>query len=106
MTQIMTAQEAAKHTIASIRERNSLLDLEALIRDAANDERHTLSLTLEQVSSMFGQLPPCDVNLPATHPIPLRLARAELVRAGYDVNFSQGGKGWHLVISWKSSLSF
>ena len=103
---MMHAKEAAKHTIAAIRERNSLQALEALILEAAKTEQHSLQIPIKRVAEIFGPLEAGDIGLPGRHPIPLRVAWAELGRAGYDVKFNQYIDGWCLDISWRTSLSF
>lgn len=103
---MMTAKEAAKFTLASIRERNSLQELERHILEAAKGEQHELQLPIHIVAKIFGPLTADIINLPAKHPVPLRVAWAELLRHGYKVNFVQYSDGWCLDISWKSELTF
>lgn len=103
---MMTAKEAAKFTLASIRERNSLQELEKHILDAAKNGQHELQLPIHQVAEIFGPMTADIINVPVRHPVALRVAWAELARAGYNVNFIQYSDGWSLDISWKAELTF
>ena len=104
---MMTAKEAAKHTIVAIKERNSLQELEALILNEAKAEQHCLQLPLHKVTEIFGEVTSDMVSVPARHPIPLRVAWSEMARAGYSVGFNQySDLGWCLDISWKTELTF
>lgn len=103
---MMSAKEAAKHTLAAVREQNVVNALEDLIMNAAQEAQTQLHLSLDEVGAMFGEISPGEVSLPAQWPIPLRFAMTEMNRAGYDAGFAQYGDGWHLDISWKSELVY
>jgi hypothetical protein len=103
---MISAKEAAKATIAAVRERNVLNEFENLILEAAKVGEHTLYVPLAKLNELVGDLEPCDFGIPGRHPIPLRLAWAEMHRNGFVLAFNQRGDSWYLDISWKSNIAF
>lgn len=103
---MISAKEAAKATIAAIRERNVLNEFEQLILDAAKAGEHTLYLPLAKLNELVGDLEPPDFGIPGRHPMALRLAWAEMNKNGFSLAFNQRGDGWYLDISWKTDITF
>lgn len=103
---MISAKDAAKVTIAAVRERNVLCGFENLILDAAKTGEHTLYISLVKLNELVGELDPSEFGLPDRHPVPFRLAWAELHRNGFSLAFNQRGDSWYLDISWKSAITF
>lgn len=102
---MMSAADAANRTINAIREQVKKINIDNLIAQAADNRQTEVSLSLAQISEMFGQFAEDDINVPGRQPVAFRLFRAEMVRLRYECRFTQLSDGWYFVISWKEAIA-
>jgi len=102
---MMSAANAAERTISAIREQVKKINIDSMIARAADNRQTEVSLSLSQISEMFGPFVEDDINVLSRHPVAFRLFRAEMVRLRYDCRFQQLSDGWYFVISWKEAIA-
>ena len=102
---MIPASDAANRTINAISEQVKKINIDNLIIVAADNQMTEISLSLSQISEMFGTFTKDAVNVPAQQPIAFRLFRAEMVRLCYECRFKQRSDGWYFVISWKEVIT-
>ena len=102
---MMPASDAAQRTMNAIREQVKKISVDNLISQAADDRKTELSLTLSQLSEMFGKIAKEDINVLARQPIAFRVFRADLTRLRYECRFEESRGEWFFTISWKDAIS-
>ena len=101
----MSAANAAERTVSAIREQVKKVNIDSMIAQAADTRQTEISLSLSQISEMFGLFTEDVINVVTRHPIAFRLFRAEMVRLRYECRFQQLSDGWYFIISWKEAIA-